>query len=57
MRSQVGSSEQRNILYKHARIILLMVDLSCYKWYQSQTSGGVPVRTLNLEGGGYRAVY
>ena len=25
---------------------LLAVDLSCYLWYQSQTPGGVPTRTL-----------
>ena len=28
---------------------LLAVGLSCYKWYQSQTLGGVPVRMIGLE--------
>ena len=35
---------------------LLVVGLSCYKWYQSQTPGGVPARMLSSEGGGYRSV-
>ena len=30
---------------------LLAVGLGCYKWYQSQTQGGVPARTLSPEGG------
>ena len=29
----------------------LAVGLGCYKWYQSQTSGGVPARTLGPKGG------
>ena len=33
------------------RHYLLGVDLSCYKWYQSQTLGDVPTRRLNPEGG------
>ena len=31
---------------------LLAVGLVYYKWYQSQTLGDVPARTLGLEGGG-----
>ena len=30
---------------------LLAVGLGCYSWYQSQTLGGVPVRTVSPEGG------
>ena len=30
---------------------LLVVGLSCYKWYQRQTPGSVPARTLSPEGG------
>ena len=30
---------------------LLAVGLGRYKWYQSQVSGDVPARRLNLEGG------
>ena len=29
---------------------LLAVGLGCYKWYQSQTSGDVPVKTLGPQG-------
>ena len=31
---------------------LFAVDLSCYKWYQSQILGGVPIKTLGSQGGG-----
>ena len=30
---------------------MLVVSLSCYKWYQSQTSGDASERRVNLEGG------
>ena len=30
---------------------LLKVELGCYKWYQSQTSGDVPTRRLSSKGG------
>ena len=32
---------------------LLAMALSCYKWYQSQILGGVPMRTLRPERGGH----
>ena len=32
---------------------MLAVGLGCYKWYQSQTPSGVPVRTLGSKGGGW----
>ena len=32
------------------RQYLLVVGLSCYKWYQSQTPSGVPARTLAQRG-------
>ena len=35
------------------RTISVIVGLSCYKWYQSQTPDGVPARTLSLKGGGH----
>ena len=31
----------------------MTVDLSCYKWYQSQTSGGVLARMLTPKGVDY----
>ena len=37
---------------------MLTMSLGCYKWYQSQTLGDVPMRKLSPEGGrgGYEAV-
>ena len=30
---------------------MLAMGLSYYKWYQNQSLGGVPVKTLGFEGG------
>ena len=30
---------------------LIVADLGCYKWYQSQTQGNVPTRRMSFEGG------
>ena len=35
---------------------LLTVGLGCYKWYQSQTLGGVPAKRLSLEGDRHEVV-